>query len=167
MRRQLGFNLIEVMIALVIISVGLLGLAGLQVSSLQQNQSAYYRSQATLFAYDIADRMRANIDEVDAGSYFIASAAENTDCVNFTGAAAGCDPDEMAAHDIGEWQDAILDELPLGGGRVCRSNLTDDDLGDPDCEAATSNNPIVVYVWWNDDKSASGATAQFSVSVEL
>lgn len=167
MRRQLGFNLIEVMIALVIISVGLLGLAGLQVSSLQQNQSAYYRSQATLFAYDIADRMRANMGEVDAGSYFIASAAANTDCVNFTGAATGCDPDEMAAHDIGEWQDAIDAELPLGGGRVCRSDLTDDAIGVPECEAATSNNPIVVYVWWNDDKSASVATAQFSVSVEL
>lgn len=167
MRRQLGFNLIEVMIALVIISVGLLGLAGLQVSSLKQNQSAYYRSQATLFAYDIADRMRANMDEVNAGSYFVASGAVDTDCINYTGSATGCDADEMAVHDIGEWQDAIEAELPLGNGRVCRSDLTGDAMGAPDCEASTSNNPVVVYVWWNDDKSASGATAQFSVSVEL
>ncbi|WP_415896231.1 type IV pilus modification protein PilV [Neptuniibacter sp. PT34_22] len=168
MRRQLGFNLIEVMIALVIISLGLLGLAGLQVSSLKQNQSAYYRSQATLFAYDIADRMRANMDEVNAGSYFVASGAVDTDCINYTGSATGCDAGEMASHDIGEWLDAIDEELPLGGGLVCRSDLTGDDLGAPDCEDPTdTSNPVVVYVWWNDDKSASGATAQFSVGIEL
>jgi len=166
-RQQLGFNLIEVMIALVIISVGLLGLAGLQVSSLKQNQSAYYRSQATLFAYDLADRMRANMDEVNAGSYFVASGAEDSNCINYTGSATGCDADEMASHDIWEWQEAIAAELPLGEGLVCRSDLTDDDMGAPDCEAANSDNPVVVYVWWNDDKTASGATAQFSVSIEL
>lgn len=167
MRRQLGFNLIEVMIALVIISVGLLGLAGLQVSSLKQNQSAYYRSQATLLAYDIADRMRANMNEVDAGSYFAASGAEGTDCINYTGSATGCSASDMASHDLWEWQGTLRDELPIGGGRVCRSDLADDDLGDPDCEGNATDNAIVVYVWWNDDKTASGASAQFSVSVEL
>ena len=55
----------------------------MQVSSLKQNQSAYYRSQATLFAYDIADRMRANMDEVNAGSYFVASGAVDSDCINY------------------------------------------------------------------------------------
>jgi len=169
MRRQLGFNLIEVMIALVIISVGLLGLAGLQVSSLKQNQSAYYRSQATILAYDIADRMRANMNEVDAGSYFVASGAEETDCINYTGSATGCSASDMASHDLWEWQQALMDELPLGGGRVCRSDLTGDAMGAPDCDAPTTppTRPIVVYVWWNDDKTASGASAQFSVSVEL
>lgn len=164
---QSGFNLIEVLIALVVISVGLLGLAALQMTSLQQNQSAYQRSQATLLAYDITDRMRANIDQVTAGNYFAASGAVNSSCVSYSASAAGCTAIQMASHDIAEWQASLATELPSGNGRVCRSDLTGDAIGLPNCEGNSSNNPIVVYVWWNDDKSANGAaTAQFTVSVE-
>lgn len=171
--KQSGFNLIEVMIALVVVSIGLLGMAILQMTSLQQNQSAYHRSQATLLAYDITDRMRANMDEVDAGSYFAASGTPTSDCINYTGAAAGCTPAEMAANDLDEWQASIATELPQGGGRVCRSDVDpnlvvlDAEISNPPCAANNSNNPVVVYVWWNDEKSASGATTQFSVSAEL
>jgi type IV pilus assembly protein PilV len=55
-----GFTLIEVLIAMLILSVGLLGLAGFQASSARNNTSAYNRSQATQLAYDLADRIRAN-----------------------------------------------------------------------------------------------------------
>ena len=163
--KQAGFNLIEVMIALVVLSIGLLGLAALQVTSLQQNQSAYLRSQATLFAYDITDRMRANIDEVGNGSYFVTSGATNTACINYSASAAGCTASVMASHDVAEWQAAIAAELPDGSGRVCRSDLNGDAVGAPNCEADNSNNPIVVYVWWNDEKNGAGATTQFTVSV--
>ena len=60
MNKNAGFTLIEVLIAMLVLAVGLLGLAGLQATSLRNNQSAYNRSQATQLAYDIADRMRAN-----------------------------------------------------------------------------------------------------------
>ena len=60
MNKNTGFTLIEVLIAMIILAVGLLGLAGLQATSLRNNQSAYNRSVATQLAYDIADRMRAN-----------------------------------------------------------------------------------------------------------
>lgn len=55
-----GFTLIEVMVALVILAVGLAGMASLMIRSQQSNESAYSRSQATLLAYDIIERMRAN-----------------------------------------------------------------------------------------------------------
>ncbi len=58
--RQTGFSLLEVLIAIVITSIGLLGLAGMQATGLRNNHSAYHRSQATVLAYDIADRMRSN-----------------------------------------------------------------------------------------------------------
>ncbi len=58
-RHQEGATLIEVLIAIVVLSIGLLGLAGLQATSVQSNHSAYQRSQATLLGYDLADRMRA------------------------------------------------------------------------------------------------------------
>ncbi len=58
--RQSGFSLLEVLIAIVITSIGLLGLAAMQATGLRNNHSAYHRSQATVLAYDIADRMRSN-----------------------------------------------------------------------------------------------------------
>ena len=58
MHKQSGSSLLEVLVAVVILAFGLLGLAGLQISSVKSSHSAYLRSQATLLAYDMADRMR-------------------------------------------------------------------------------------------------------------
>ena len=112
--------------------------------------------------------MRVNADELDSGSYFVTSGAvTNAGCVNYSGAAAGCTAAQMASHDLAEWLVSLATVLPQGGGRVCRSDLADDLIGLPECEADGSDNPVVVYVWWNDTKAASGATVQFSVSAEL
>ena len=59
-KRSRAFTLIEVMIAMIILAVGLLGMASLTVRSQQSNESAYARSQASLLAYDIIERMRTN-----------------------------------------------------------------------------------------------------------
>lgn len=69
MIKQKGASLIEILIAVVVISVGLLGLAGLQTSSIKSNQSSYLRSQATLLAYDLSDRMRASRDAAENGAF--------------------------------------------------------------------------------------------------
>ena len=58
--RSQGFTLIEVLIAIIVLSIGLLGLAGLQLTSLRNSNSAYTRSQAVILSYDIVDRIRAN-----------------------------------------------------------------------------------------------------------
>lgn len=168
MRRQLGFNLIEVMVSLVVISIGLLGVASLQINALQQNHSAYMRSQATQLAYNIVDRMRANPSQVANGEYFAASGASNAACISHVGTVAGCTATEMARHDLGEWQTRIGTELLQGNGRVCRSDLSGDLPGAPDCEADNSANPVVVYVWWQDSRNTnSAAITQFHVSAEL
>lgn len=57
--RQDGLSLLEVLVSLVVLAIGLLGLAGMQIMSVKSNYSAYSRSQATLLAYDLADRARA------------------------------------------------------------------------------------------------------------
>src|SRR5262249_56408603 len=59
-RRARGFTLIEALVALLVLSIGLLGVAALQLTSLRSNPSSSFRSQATLLAYDVVDRMRAN-----------------------------------------------------------------------------------------------------------
>lgn len=66
---QQGATLIEVLVAIIVLSIGLLGMAGLQAASVQSNYSAYYRSQATILASDIADRMRANRSVALSGTY--------------------------------------------------------------------------------------------------
>lgn len=65
--RQRGVTLLEVLISIVVLSVGLLGYAGLQTVSLKNNTSAFQRSQATMLTYDIIDRMRA--DRPNLASY--------------------------------------------------------------------------------------------------
>ncbi|MEX1067012.1 MAG: type IV pilus modification protein PilV [Aquisalimonadaceae bacterium] len=66
---QRGLTLIEVLVTMVVLSIGLLGLAGLQAYALQNNNSAYYASQATILTQDIADRMRANREAALNGQY--------------------------------------------------------------------------------------------------
>jgi type IV pilus modification protein PilV len=63
---QHGFTLVEVLVTVVILAVGLLGLAGLQAVSMRNNHSAYERTQAVQLAYDMADRVRANTPAVPA-----------------------------------------------------------------------------------------------------
>lgn len=67
--RQSGSTLLEVLVAIVVLSFGLLGMAGLQAASLKSNQTALQRSQAVVLAYDIMDRMRSNYKEARAGEY--------------------------------------------------------------------------------------------------
>lgn len=67
--RQQGATLIEVLIATVIISIGLLSVAALQTVALKSNQGSYFRSQATFLAYDLADRIRAAPDSALNGDY--------------------------------------------------------------------------------------------------
>lgn len=110
-RNQQGATLIEVMVAVLVLSIGLLGVASLQLFGLRYNQSAYLRSQATVLAYDIADRMRANPNGVSAGYYDnIDSASLPTDpaCIS-----TGCTNQQLANHDIREWGSYFTGAAPV------------------------------------------------------
>ena len=100
--RSRGMTLIEVLVAMVVISVGLLGIAALQMLSLRNSQGAYLRTQATALAGDIIDRMRANRTVALAGGYDIAFGQTIV---------LGATP-TIADHDRMEWKDALVAELP-------------------------------------------------------
>lgn len=104
--RQRGFSMVELLVALLIVSVGLLGIAGLQAYGLQANHSAYLRSQATVLAYDALDRMRANVDAATAGSYNI----------DFGVSPSGSG--SIADSDLSEWTNNIESTLPSGEGKI-------------------------------------------------
>lgn len=157
-KQERGFTLIEVLVAIVVLSIGLLGLAGLQTVSLRNNHSAYLRGQATLLAYDIADRMRANMSAVQTGDYHKLTLP--TTIPNCEGSSADCSSIQMAQYDISQWNNRITGWLPSGAGVVCKdSDLSDDDDATPvdtKCDKTpTSSAPYVIKIWWDDDRSGN------------
>jgi type IV pilus assembly protein PilV len=132
---QRGFTLLEILVAIVVLSIGLLGLAGLQAVSLNNNQTAYYRSIATQQAYDMADRMRAN-----QGTTAVGVRAGNYDNLPTTPAPTG----SMALTDWTQWLANTTAMLPNGTGIVrCVS-------GPSGCVApvANSNRVFDITVMW-------------------
>lgn len=117
MKKHTGFTLVEVLIAMIVLAVGLLGLAGLQATSLKNNQSAYNRIKATQLAYDIADRMRANYTEAKKpGNVYVATTTPPNSAVASCGNTTGCTPAQMAQNDLYEWNQAIdITTNPSGG----------------------------------------------------
>ena len=113
--RNAGFTMIEVLVAIVILSFGLLGLAGLQAGGLRDNNRAYLRSQASLMAYDMLDRMRANLQGVEKGQY---DNLMNTTPVDPNCISSGCSIAQMAQNDAYEWSSNLLEVLPSGQGTV-------------------------------------------------
>jgi len=115
MKTKAGFTLIEVLVALVILAGGLLGFAALQSVSLKKSLSAYNSGQASQLAYNLADRMRANVADAKLAtdsnpltvSAYLGAPAEKKNCT----ATAGCTPTEMAQNDLFEWQQEIIDAL--------------------------------------------------------
>lgn len=105
--KQGGFSLIEVLIALIIMSVGMLGIAGLYVQSLQAGRTSMFRHQAVSLAGDIADRIRAN---PTAGIAY-AGVGANNNCVT---ANIDCDVVGMAANDVWIWDLQAVNSLPNG-----------------------------------------------------
>ena len=110
---QGGVSLIEVLIAMLVLAIGLLGLASLQSNGLRMNQSAYLRSQASILAYDIVDRMRANESQATANAYLVAlGAAPGAVC------SAACTPAQITATDIVQWKAQLAAQLPTGDGFI-------------------------------------------------
>jgi len=113
--KQRGFSLIEVLVALIVMSVGMLGIAGLYVQSLQAGRTSMFRHQAIALAGDVADRIRAN---PAARSAYTGAGADNG-CVA-TG--VDCDVASMAQHDVFLWKQQAGNSLPgsaaTGGGDV-------------------------------------------------
>lgn len=150
--RQHGFTLLEVMVALVIFSIGMLGLAGLQAVSLQNNQSAYNRTLATMLAYDLADRVRNN-----ASINYASVTATNNNC---TAATANCSPSQMAADDMNQWKTALSkSDLLTAAGFI-------------NADATTGG--YTILIGWDQNKtgnaapsSASNCTAFTSTTVKF
>jgi len=106
-RAQRGFSLIEVLIALIIMSVGMLGIASLYVQSMQAGRTSLFRHNAVTLAGDVADRIRAN----PTAAVAYAGAGADNGCI---AGGINCSNVQMAAQDILLWGQQATDTLPNG-----------------------------------------------------
>lgn len=116
--RSRGFTIVEVLIALVVTSVGMLGIAGLYITTLRTSGSAINRMHAINLAGDIADRIRAN----RAATVAYAGATANNNC--YGGGSVNCTPAQLAAHDLLIWNAQVAAQLPGGTTAVAVNNAT-------------------------------------------
>lgn len=150
-RRQIlsGFTLVETMVALLVLSVGMIGVAALYGQALSASGTAIYRSQAINLAGDIADRIRVNRTALLA---YEGAAADNN-CDDPTGAGGvDCSPAEMAAHDLFVLQTLTAQTLPGGQASV---------------EVDTSTTPPTYTVAISWDEQSADAPVVFSVDFQL
>lgn len=146
--KQSGFTLLEVLVAVLVLSIGLLGLAGLMASGIRNNQSAYQRTQATWLAYDIVDRMRINRPAALGSSYPYNTALGSPATCSANPALAGA----MAVQDLTDWKNLLACALPAGDGSV----------------VVAANRTVTVTVQWNDSRGTLGDTAQtFQIQTQL
>ncbi len=135
-KTQRGVALLEVLIAFFVLSIGLLGLAGMQIKALQFNQASFQRSQAMISAYDMLDRMRLNQSEATGGNYDMA----------WGNSSSGSG---VVGDDLSQWLDTISSNFPDGQGSI-------------ECDA---NDICTVGVRWRDRFGANPGTDWESLAI--
>ncbi|GMQ95631.1 MAG: hypothetical protein BMS9Abin14_079 [Gammaproteobacteria bacterium] len=176
-RMASGFGMVEVLVSLVVLSIGLLSIAGLQLVSIRSIHSSFVRGQAVLSAYDIADRMRANrlavvdingnavgfYNSADTATY---QAAANNGCTEGVTPANVCTTAQTTAHDLFEWTQSLAALLPGGQGAVCIDSTKDD--GTPAAPACdNTGNAYAIKIWWTDIEQGGTATKRYSMRFQL
>lgn len=137
-KKQSGLSLVESMISLLVISIGLLGIASLQINAMRLNSSSYWHSQAIMAAHNMADRIRAN--EVEINNYIginTFTGTYNQDCQ-----ANPCTTSQMLIADATDWV-TILSSLPSGGGII----------------RAPDSDQLNIVVFWDDEGTGASGTA--------
>jgi type IV pilus assembly protein PilV len=114
-KRHRGFTLLEVLIAMLVFSLGLLGMAGLLIVSVKTNHSAYLRTQASFLAQSMADRMRANMPRVWTSDYDATYPTGDTDPCASGGT---CTRANVAVRDRAAWSTQLTDLLPNGSAVI-------------------------------------------------
>jgi type IV pilus assembly protein PilV len=126
--RESGFSLLEVLIALLVLSVGLLGIAGLQTVSLRFNHQSYERTQATVLISEMFEKITANPVAARAGSFDSVTFANTSGSFTAYGSCpTSCTPTQLAAFDLFRWKSSIEDPRRLAQGQGSITRIADPD----------------------------------------
>lgn len=153
LRGQRGISLLEVLVSVVIIAFGLLGVGAMHLNGMKNNHSAMLRSQATVMAYDILDRMRVNrvaIANYSTNDAYVGCPSEEEE-EEEGGAAPTNDYVTLASSEVTEWGSSLCNRLPSGSGKVT---------------VDTANKRVVVNVRWNDGRGVEQDTEK-TLSAEM
>lgn len=153
---QKGFYLFELLITMVVMSIGMLGIAGMLLLAHKTSSSSYLRQQATQSAYNIIEKMRANRQAAINGSYNVSDlvasgtpsppSAPSPNCDS-----ASCNANQMAAYDSWYWLARDVALLPNGAGSVTTTTVG-------------TNTQVRVIVQWNDAPAQTSLGAGGEVS---
>lgn len=152
--RSQGFSLIEVLIALVILSVGLLGIAAMVSVSMKSKNGSYLRTQALALSSAILDRMRANHATAVINGYDGSTAPTSPTSCN--GTAANCTPAQIAAMDLYEWHTELLNLL----GSDATYSITTTGV-------SQQYNKVTVIISWNDSPTNGTLNGSSSCSAAV
>lgn len=149
--RAAGFTLIETMVALLVLSVGMIGVAALHGQTLAMSSTAMNRSEAVSLSGEMADRIRVNRG---ARLAYEGAAADN-DCDDPTGAGGvDCSEAEMAAHDLFIWQNQVQNNLPGGVGAI-------------DVDTGTNPTTYTITVSWDEPSEEDPVEFEFTFQLPL
>lgn len=156
-RTMRGFTMVEILVSLLILAIGLLGLAGLQASGLRYSGNSALRTQAVLLSQDIVERMRANPTGVSTSNYAATTlpSSYTTDC-----GATTCTAATLATYDLVKWKNTIDNRLPAGASATI---------------AITNNSPsagihtVAITLTWSEraTESSNPTTQSLVTTVQL
>ena len=151
---QKGVGMLEILVALLILSIGFLAVARMQVESMRFSQSAYNRSQSYQMATDIVDRMRANVQGVLAG-YYDGKSTNGTyvspDCSTST-----CTPEQVARQDLSQWREYLH---PANDATALLPSSTD--VTAAGTITANGANQYTVNIVWAEDGDSQNLNISF------
>jgi type IV pilus assembly protein PilV len=146
LNRQSGFSLLEILVAMIIIAIGVLGVAGLQASALKFAKSSDTRVMAVILGNDMMERIRSNHVGAKLGEYSSAYAMSSRTCNPLPTTTAAT----TAAEDTARWLSAVACALPAGKGKI---TIT---------AGATDNDPSTAQIdlQWDESRLKGGSATQ-------
>ena len=185
--RHRGVTMIESLVAIVVLSFGMLGVVGLQAAALQSNKEARFQASAVRLARELGEMMRGNKDVAEklrwltlGGLEVAATAAANPYLVEFSGTlptttvecfttacASGLD---VASFQIREWLSRVDTELPGARVSVCIDDAPFDAGGLPQWACSAAGGTTVVKIGWTQlstDRGAAGTSGAGSATPGL
>lgn len=175
-----GFSLIEVLVSILVLSLGVIGAAAMQLTGLRTTQQSGYQSVALQLASELADKMRANdsqMKQIDGANPFLAidykSAEQGEPASPGSCYGISCSGAELAEFDIYEWKKRIKAGLPAGRAVVCRDAAPWDSANGSlrwSCNGGPGSS-LVIKVGWQaknpDGSLIEDANSEFPPSVAL